>query len=284
MKRDLLVGVAQWLAAPGDPELNLRVAIDMIDQAAARGVELLVLPELWACGYDPVTLPADARQAAEPIQGPRRRRLAEVARGAGMWLIAGSVPELGEGGELFNTCLVFDPAGELLAAHRKVHLYPPTHEPEVFQPGDCLTTFDDPQLGTVGVVVCFDGDFPEVARALAARGARLVVAPSAYEVEGETAWDILYPALALTNGQWWVQSNQCGAHATSTLIGASRIIAPTGTVVVEAGRAAPGRTPPPEVIVHRIDLHLARHTQGITALLEAGRRPQLYLDQPARSC
>ena len=70
------------------------------------------------------------------------------------------------------------------------------------------------------------------------RGARLVVAPSAYEVEGATTWDVLYPALALANSQWWIQSNQCGAHGTTTLLGASRIVAPTGH---GGGRGDPGR-------------------------------------------
>jgi hypothetical protein len=66
VKRDLQIGIAQWLATPGGPKRNLQVALDMIDLAAARGVELLVLPELWPCGYDPATLADDARQAAEP--------------------------------------------------------------------------------------------------------------------------------------------------------------------------------------------------------------------------
>jgi predicted amidohydrolase len=289
MKRDLLIGVAQWLAAPGDPALNMHVALSMIDRAAAQGVELVVLPELWACGYDPLTLADDARACAERRHGTRSARLAHAAQEHGMWLVAGSVPELGESGEIYNTALVFNPAGALVAWHRKAHLYPPTNEPAVFVAGSCLTTFDDPHLGVVGVVICFDGDFPEVARSLALRGARLIVAPSAYEVEGATAWDLLYPAWALTNSQWWVQANQCGAHATSTLLGASRIIAPTGTVVAEAGRTVPGGTLSPELLVHRIDLRLARDRAGLAALLEDDRRPSLYFDDSepipqARAC
>jgi predicted amidohydrolase len=254
--------------------------MDLMDQAASQGVELLVLPELWPCGYDPMTLATDARRCAEPLQGPRAICLAEAALHHGMWLVAGSMPELGESGELYNTALVFNPAGKLVTWHRKAHLYSPTAEPSIFTPGSCLTTFDDPNLGVVGVVICFDGDFPEVARTLAMRGARLVVAPSAYEVEGATAWDLLYPALALTNSQWWVQANQCGAHSNSTLLGASRIIAPTGTVVAEASRTVPGSTHAPELLVHRIDLQLARDSEGLAALLESERRPELYFDQP----
>ena len=279
MKRDLQIGIAQWLATPGGPKRNLQVALDMIDLAAARGVELLVLPELWPCGYDPATLADDARQAAEPRDGPRTRRLAAATLAADMWLVAGSVPELGDDGALYNTALVFNPHGELVASHRKAHLYPPTGEPSIFRRGDSLTTFEDPTLGVVGIVICFDGDFPEVARTLGLRGARLVVAPSAYEVEGATMWDVLYPALALANSQWWIQSNQCGAHATTTLLGASRIVAPTGTIVAEATRAVPGCMHPPELLVQRIDLHLAYQRNGIGTLLEEGRRPSLYRDE-----
>jgi predicted amidohydrolase len=84
--------------------------------------------------------------------------------------------------------------------------------------------------------------------------------------------------VALANSQWWVQSNQCGAHATTTLLGASRIVAPTGTVVAEATRAVPGVTHSPELLVQRIDLHLAYQRDGVGTLLEEGRRPDLYVD------
>ena len=133
-------------------------------------------------------------------------------------------------------------------------------------------------------MVIFDGDFPEVARTMALRGARLVLAPAAYEVEGANAWDLLYPAIALTNSQWWVQANQAGSHSTSTLLGASRIVAPTGTVVAEASRAVPGSLSRAELLVHRIDLHIAYEREGISGLLEDERHPDLYYDRiPAES-
>ena len=133
-------------------------------------------------------------------------------------------------------------------------------------------------------MVSFDGDFPEVARTLALRGARLVLAPAAYEVEGANAWDLLYPAVALTNSQWWVQANQAGSHSTSTLLGASRIVAPTGTVVAEASRAVPGSLEPGRApgAPHRPAHRLRR--EGISGLLEDERHPDLYFDRvPAES-
>jgi predicted amidohydrolase len=195
-----------------------------------------------------------------------------------MYVVAGSVPERSDDGRLYDTALVLDPRGELVAWHRKAHLYPPTREPSVFARGNTLTTFDEPGLGRVGLVVGFDGDFPEVARTLALRGVRLVIAPTAVAVEAATAWDLLHPALALTNSQWWVQANQAGSHSTSTLLGASRIIAPTGTVVAEASAAVPGCASPAELLVHRIDLHLAHEREGLATLLEDERRADLYVD------
>jgi predicted amidohydrolase len=276
VKRDLLVGAAQWLAAPGNSRENLSVALGMIEAAATRGVELLVLPELWSCGYDPETLGRDARRDAEAVEGPRAACLADAARRYELFLAAGSVPELGADGHLYNAALVFNPRGELVARHRKTHLYAAMLEPSVFTAGDHLTTFADPALGLVGLVIGFEGDFPEVARTLALRGARLILAPAATEVEGAPMWDLLHPALALTNSQWWVQANQAGSHRTSALLGASRIIAPTGTVVAQAAVAIPGCASAAELVVHRIDLHVALRREGAGAWLEDGRRPALY--------
>ena len=277
MKRDLLVGVAQWLASPGQPKENLSVALGMMENAAARGVELVVLPELWSCGYDPESLASDARHDAEPRQGPRTERLAKAARTLGLYLAAGSVPELDDG-HVYNTALVFNPRGELVAWHRKAHLYPPTLEPAVFTPATASPASRTRRWvgwawssGSTATFPRWPGPWP-------CAGSVWSWLPRAYEVEGSPAWDLLHPAVALTNGQWWVQANQAGSHATSTLLGQSRIIAPTGTVVAEASGAVPGRATPAELLVHRIDLHLAYKREGESALLEDERRPELYAE------
>jgi predicted amidohydrolase len=282
-----MVGVAQWLATPGEPRQNLSVALGMVEGAAALGVDLLVLPELWSCGYDPATLVEDVLRDAEPLVGSRATQLGDAARLHALFVAAGSVPERGNDGHLYDTAIVFGPDGRLVAWHRKAHLYPGMPERDAFSAGDRLTVFDHPALGRVGLVVGFEGDFPEVARALARRGAQLVLAPSACEVERSTEWDLVQPALALLHGQWWVQANQAGSHATSTLLGGSRIIAPTGTVVAAASEAVPGRASPAELLVHRIDLHLASRregaSRGLAALVEDGLRPELYADSPSDS-
>ncbi|MDP9242745.1 MAG: carbon-nitrogen hydrolase family protein, partial [Actinomycetota bacterium] len=215
MREELTVGLAQWLPEPGAPDRNLAAALGLVERLAADGCDLITLPELWPCGYDPKTLPADAADAAEPIDGPRVKQLAEAARALGVWLAAGSVPELDDD-VVLNTSLLFSRNGDLVGTHRKVHPYGPA-EREAFTAGDRLTTVATDELGVVGLCVCFDGDFPEVGRTMAARGARLVISPSAYPAADATWWDRLYPATAMVNGQWWVMTNQAGTHGDFTL-------------------------------------------------------------------
>src|SRR5215831_14331661 len=185
-----VVGIAQWLPRPGDAAGNLAAALELVAELGRRRCDLIVLPELWPSGYSPQTLAGDVAAA-------------------GAWLAAGSAPER-DGSDVYNTALLFGRDGELRAVHRKAHLYAPLGEDEVFSAGQRLTVCPTDDFGVLGLPVCFDGDFPETARALRLAGARVVVQASAYEVEAESWWDRLYPARALENGQWWVMSNQCG--------------------------------------------------------------------------
>jgi predicted amidohydrolase len=277
----LLVAAAQWLATPGDPEGNLDAARHWIGEAAAAGADLVVLPELWPCGYDVASLASDAAAAAEPVPGSRTGELALLAQRYGIWLFAGSVPER-DGDAICNTAVVFNRDGALVARHRKAHLYCPTGEDAVFAPGGRLTSFSDAELGHVAVTVCFDGDFPEVARALAARGADLVIQPAAYEWEARAYWDRYYPGAALANGQWWVLVNQCGTTASGTLLGASKIISPAGQVVAEARRAAPPATPEPELLLCRLEeSDEIKEARAFARLMREQRRAGLYVTPPS---
>jgi predicted amidohydrolase len=276
----LLVAAAQWLATPGDPEGNLDEAQHWIGEAAAAGADLVVLPELWPCGYDVASLASDAAAAAEPVPGSRTEALGALAQRYGIWVFGGSVPER-DGDAICNTAVVFNRDGALVARHRKAHLYCPTGENSVFAPGGRLTSFTDPELGHVAVTVCFDGDFPEVAGALAARGADLVIQPSAYEWEAHAYWDRYYPGAALANGQWWVLVNQCGTTASGTLLGASKIISPAGEVVAEARRAAPPTTPEPELLLCRLEeSDEIKEAVAFAQLMREQRRADLYGVRP----
>jgi predicted amidohydrolase len=241
------IGIAQWLPSCHEPEQNLSDAMAFVGDLARCGCDLVLLPELWPCGYDPATLASDARDAAEPHDGPRGRRLSAAARTHGIWLFAGSVPEC-DGEVLYNTAVVYGPDGRLVAAHRKVYLYTPLGEDSVFAAGTEATVVHIDGIGTVGISTCFDGDHPAYARRLHDLGARVVVEPAAYEITAESWWDVLYPANALVNGQWWVMANQCGGD----LLGKSRIIAPDGTIAAQASRVGQGEST--ELLIATLDL------------------------------
>ena len=228
-----VIGIAQWLPRPGDAAGNLAAALGLIAKLGGRGCDLIVLPELWPSGYSPKTLAGDVAASAEPLEGPRTAALARAAAAAGAWLAAGSVPER-DGADVYNTALLFGRNGALHCVHRKAHLYAPLGEDLIFAAGPRLTVCPTGDFGVIGLPVCFDGDFPETARALRLAGARVVVQASAYEVEAEGWWDGLYPARALENGQWWVMSNQCGRTPSGALLGGSQVISPLGRVVSRA--------------------------------------------------
>ena len=278
MKRDLQVGIAQWLAVPGEPKRNLQVALDMVDLATARGVELLVLPELWACGYDPVSLADDAKAAAEPRDGPRGERLAAAARAANLWLVAGSVPELDEKGDLYNTALVFNPGGDLVAWHRKAHLYPPTLEPSVFRAGDRPHHVRGPGARGGRRGHRLRRGLPRSRRDIGAAGG--ATGRRSGVLRGRGGGDLGRPLPCAGAGQQPVVGPVEPVRCPRDDHAAGRQ-PDCGPDRDRGGRSDPGRprvTHPPELLVQRIDLHLAYQRDGVGTLLEEGRRPELYVD------
>lgn len=267
------VGIAQWLPILGATQRNEETARAAVADLAARGADLVVLPEMWLTGYDPSRLAEHSREAAEPLDGPLVTRLRTWARDQSVTLCAGTIPEL-DGSRVYNTAVLIDADGEVLTAHRKVHLYRPGGEDVAFGAGSSLRVVRTPRLGRVGVLVCFDGDFFESARTLALAGAELVILPAAYETGAERWWDLLYPAQALSNAQWWVMANQCGSNGSIEFLGGSRVIAPDGEIVASLPRTGSGEV---EYLVTEVKLaqrlQAARQEAGV---LLTDRRPDAY--------
>ena len=152
------VGIAQWLPIPGELERNEQTARAAVVDLAARGADLVVLPEMWLTGYDPGQLAEHSRRAAEPLDGPLVTRLRSWARDQSVMVCGGTIPELA-GSDVYNTAVLIDSDGEVLTAHRKLHLYRAGHEDVAFSAGSSLQVVQTSRLGRVGVLVCFDGDF-----------------------------------------------------------------------------------------------------------------------------
>lgn len=195
-----------------DVEANEAQVFGLLEEAAAAVVDLAALPEVWPCQGSAAQVAA----AAEPVPGSRTDRLAEVARRHGMWVHGGSVLER-DGERVFNTSVLFDRDGVLVATYRKIHLFdadPPGGEPSresfVYTPGEEVVTAET-EFGRAGLSICYDVRFPELYRQMAVRGATLLFVPAAFRHEtGRDHWDVLVRARAIEDQAFVVAAAQWG--------------------------------------------------------------------------
>jgi predicted amidohydrolase len=211
-----------------------RVAELVRDQA---GVDLVVLPELWTTGafaYE------EFGTCSEPIEGPTHEAMSKAASDAGVWLHAGSIPERAAAGPgsdapLYNTSLVYSPAGELVAAYRKIHRFGfDKGEAVLMGAGTELVTV--PLPGTVlGVATCYDLRFPELFRGLVDAGAETFVVPAGWPERRRSHWTLLARARAVENQAYVLACGTAGTHAGVPQAGHSIVVDPWGEVLAEAG-------------------------------------------------
>ena len=213
--------------APALPTRDLdRFAADVRTLVAQRpGLLLLVYPELHldTPAVEPGAPAVDPRELAEPIDGPRDRVLTALAAELGIWLVPGSVYELGADGRVYNTAPVYAPSGERVAAYRKIAPWRPY---ETSTPGTDFVVFDMPGHGRVGLTICYDAWFPEIARQLTWLGADLIlnlVQTPTVDREQEV---VLARANAIVNQVFVASLNGAGP----TALGRSLVVDPEGRV------------------------------------------------------
>ena len=230
-KQFLDIGIFQPAGGDREPDDRLRT-LGAALQAHADGLELLVCPELFMSGYN-VGDKVAAR--AEAMDGPFARGAADLARRHGVALLYGYPEQAGE--RRYNSALCIGPDGTRLANHRKLAL-PSDYEKSLFEPHAGVTVFD--LLGwRIGVLVCYDIEFPEAARATAQAGAELLVAPTALASQWDVVARKLIPARAFENGICLAYANHAGNEGDIHYLGESRIVGPDGRelAVAPAGEA-----------------------------------------------
>lgn len=206
-------------------------------RSTVPGPALIVYPEIHLFGTDD----ADAlAAAAEPLDGPLMAALGQAARDADAWLIPGSVCERGSDGEFFNTAPVFAPDGRLVASYRKIFPWRPF---EKYTPGSRFVTVDIPDVGRLGLSICYDAWFPEVSRHLAWMGADVIVNLVKTTSEDRGQELVLARANSIVNQVFTVSVNCAGPIGK----GRSIIVDPEGAVLQESSDATPG------VLCHHID-------------------------------
>ena len=229
----------------GTPQENLDRVRQMLKEAVpspdktdgSSAPDVIVLPEIFTCPYDNSCFPV----FAQGEEGEVYRELSEIAREYQVYLVAGSVPELGEDGKIFNTSYVFDPSGSRIARHRKVHLFDIDvpggqyfKESDILSPGDSVTVFDTP-FGKMGVCICFDIRFPRMFYEMRKMGVRMVFVPAAFNMTtGPAHWEVLFRSRAMDQQIYMLGCSPArDAEASYVAYGHSILTDPWGRVLAE---------------------------------------------------
>jgi 5-aminopentanamidase len=269
----VIVAVGQLHVREGDVDTNARACRGALEDAAVAGAELLVLPECALTGYlfdDPDAAEVAAIRSCDP----RIRELGELAVQAGMTVVVGFLERAGD--TLANSAAVLGSDGGVTLV-RKTHL-PMLGADRFVTAGDRIGPVIEMPFGKLGVAICYDVRFPEVCRALALAGADVIAVPVNWSSVVKVVPEHFVPVRAVENRVFVAVADRAGSAADTTFLGASRVVAPDGTVL----------TPPLDddcehvVAITGVDLGQARTKATVFEPGEfeidvfAHRRPDLY--------
>jgi predicted amidohydrolase len=240
-----LVAAAVQLSSQADVGENLARAAHWIAEAARAGARIVALPENFAFMGEEADKCRMAERLTPPL-GPIASAVAEAALRAGVFVVAGGMPEKSEDATRpFNTSALFSPQGQLLARYRKVHLFDVDLPDGTKLQESRATSAGSPDELPVtevcgvelGMTICYDLRFPELYRALGSKGARVVTVPAAFTLTtGKDHWHVLLRARAIENQIFVVAPAQTGKHPKGRqTYGKSLIVDPWGDVLAQAG-------------------------------------------------
>jgi predicted amidohydrolase len=256
------VAVYQGPGASGDVPANLATIRRVASRAAAEGAGLVVFPELFVTGYN---LGPRLRELAEPLSGPSLEAIGAAAADCGTAVLTGFCER--DGARLFNSAVLIGRDGSLQAVHRKCHLFG-AMEGELFTPGDALATIELEGL-RVGILICYDVEFPEAVRAHADSGTEFLIVPTGLMTPFDVVATHVVPARAYESQMFLAYVNRCGRESELQYCGLTCAIAPDGTELARAGRGE-------ESLAVDIDTVMLARSRSINTHL-ADRRPDLYL-------
>ena len=263
------VAVAQMEPRLAEKERNLDAALERLEEAAAAGAQLLVLPECAIPGYM-FDSAEEALPYAEEIPGPTTEAFERQCARLGVHAITGLLER--DGDTLYNAAILVGPDG-LIGSYRKTHL-PFLGVDRFVTPGDEFKVFDT-ALGRIGLIICYDLRFPEVTRTLALHGADLVALPTNFPMAAKLQCDVIAPARAAENRIYLLVANRVGKERWGEFCGWSQIVDPYGTRLAEAGESEEA------LLVADVELEKARDKDYVVPgeyelYLFGHRRPELY--------
>ncbi|HEV2888594.1 MAG TPA: carbon-nitrogen hydrolase family protein [Jatrophihabitans sp.] len=239
--REFVAAAVQLAPAPGPLTAasmadNTARAIELTRRChATTGAELVVLPESVTTGFTPGIDSEQLWDLVSELPGPVLRPFAELAAELGIHLVLGTYERGPERGVVYNAAVVLSPAGELLGVYRKTHPFGNERADRGgwVTPGEDVLVVDTP-LGRIGVIICFDGDYPELARITALAGAELICRPSAL-LRSADIWELTNRARAYDNHVYLIGANATGVDPGGVIyFGNSMIVTPIAEVIARA--------------------------------------------------
>jgi predicted amidohydrolase len=272
------VAVAQLRPSLAAVDANLARCVRALEESAAAGAALVVLPECAVTGYM-FGRAEEALAVAQPLDGPAVETLAEACARLRLHAVAGRLER--DGGALHNTAVLVGPEG-VVGSYRKSHL-PYLGVDRFCVRGDLPPQVYDTPAGCVGIAICYDLRFPELTRGLALEGAELICHPTNWPPAADVLADVVIRARAVENRVYVLAADRVGREGSGEFIGRSQIVDPTGRRLVEAGASEE------RVLVADVDPAEARRKALVTVPGEyevdffGDRRPELYraLTEPA---
>ncbi|MFD8497619.1 carbon-nitrogen hydrolase family protein [Amycolatopsis sp. NPDC059657] len=231
-------------------------------KAAGAGADLLICAEMITTGYN---IGAAVHERAEPADGPTAERVAKIANGTGVAIAYGYPERVGE--KVFNSVQLIDAQGTRIANYRKTHLFGELDK-NWFTPGDEAVVQTEFGGLTVGFLICYDVEFPELVRAHALAGTELLIVPTALMSPYELVADTVVRSRAYESQLYVAYANRCDVEAELDYCGRSSVVSPTGDVLAKAGGGE-------ELLIATVDRATLRHSRTENTHL-ADRRPELY--------
>lgn len=256
------VAMVQMDVVFGNPAKNFAFVGEAVQDAAEKGADVVVFPEMWNTGYNLTELANIADR-----HGRRTKALlGQLAKQLHINIVAGSVATISDG-KFYNTTYVFNTAGELVATYDKAHRFGPMHEDQYIEAGDQAATFTLAGVPSASLI-CYDLRFPEWWRTAGTAGVDLFYLPAQWPASRIKQWEALVIARAIENQAFVVAVNRVGDDPDNHFNGHSLVVAPSGEVIARAGEGV-GTT---FVDIDPSEIQAAKQLFDI----QADRRPELY--------
>lgn len=232
---NLKIGLIQ-MKVHNDKKENLLRAANLIKKISSEKSDIVILPEMFSCPYITSNFPIYAEEEG----GYSYNFLSNIAKENNIYLVSGSIPEI-DNNKIYNTSYVFNRYGEKIGKHRKVHLFDidikgkqTFKESDTLNAGDEVTVFDT-EFGKIGLCICYDFRFPELARLMVNKGAKAIIVPASFNMTtGPAHWHVMFKSRAIDNQVYTIGCSPARDYNSSYIsYGHSLIVSPFGEILYE---------------------------------------------------